>query len=417
MKRFLYPLLMLAVLCSCEDKPVNPDGPDGPDTPGPDKPTVTAIPWTPVIDESELGDAPSPGQYKLTVTNIGTEEVRNFDVAPGSGEKFDLIPGVYNITAQAHGSKAGRAYNYIGTVTSVTLSKPEGESTTIKVSASASSALVFKEIHYNASKAIGSSTGRYLKDTFFEIYNNSEETVYADGICVGDPLSYKVYDFSDKISNAGDYIFIGTYVWRIPGNGTDYPIAPGESFVIAASAIDHTKVAESLDLSTAEFETICDKYKEKGGQTDANAVNMILACTIKETALGNQFGKFTDGAWVIFYPSVELRKDGEYIESNHANNYGLEILKADVLDAVDFLKTENPDDKRLEPVLDAGWIKCETTGGNQSVVRKVASTREDGSIVLQDTNNTTEDFEISSKPEIRRHGVKRPSWSTWTTAQ
>ena len=262
-----------------------------------------------------------------------------------------------------------------------------------------------------------SQSARYLKDTFFEIYNNSEETVHADGICLGDVLSYKVYDFSDKLENAEDYIFIGTYVWQIPGSGKEYPIEPGESIVIAASAIDHSAIAETVDLSTAEFEAICDKYKEKGGQADANAINLILACTIKETGLGNQLGRFTDAAWCIFYPSVPLRKDGEYLESNHANNYGLEVLKADVLDAVDCLKTENPDDKRLENVLDAGWIKCETTGGNQSIVRKVEETLPDGRIKLQDTNNTTEDFTVDGKPEIRRYGAKRPSWSTWTTAQ
>ena len=400
MKRTVFALLLLAAVWSCKEVP-----------------PITSIAWVPVIDESSLGDAPSPGEYKVTVTNIGSEEAKEFNVKPGSGESFMITPGVYNITAQAHGAQAGRAYNYIGTANGVTLSKPEGESTTIVVSASASTALVFKEIHYNASKAVGSATGRYLKDTFFEIYNNSETVVYADGLCLGDPLSYKVFDFSDKLPNAKDYIFIGTYVWQVPGSGTDYPVAPGESIVIAASAIDHTKSAESLDLSTAEFECICDKYKDKGGQTDANAVNMILACTIKETGLGNQFGRFTDGAWAIFFPSVPLRKDGQYLESNHSMNFGLEVLKSDVLDAVDFLKTENPDDKRLEPELDAGWLKCETTGGNQSVVRKIASTREDGSIVLQDTNNTSEDFTINDKPEIRRYGVGRPSWSTWTTAQ
>jgi hypothetical protein len=324
---------------------------------------------------------------------------------------------VYNVTAQAHGSQGGRAYNYIGATNSVRIESIDGTTTTIMVAASESAALVFKEIHYNASKATGTATGRYLKDTFFEVYNNSESVVYADGICLGDPLSHKVYDFSDKLPNASDYVFMGTYVWQIPGSGKDYPIAPGESFIIAASAIDHSQVSESLDLSTAEFETICDKYKEKGGQPDANAINMTLVCTIKESGLANQLGKFTDGAWAIFYPSVPLLKDGEYLESNHANNYGLPILKSDILDAIDLLKTENPDDKRLETELDAGWIKCETTGGNQSVVRKIASTRDDGRIVLQDTNNTSEDFEVNDKPEIRRYGVGRPSWSTWTTAQ
>ncbi|MBP5721079.1 MAG: DUF4876 domain-containing protein [Bacteroidales bacterium] len=400
MKRIVFALLLLASVWACKKVP-----------------PVTSVPWTPIIDESKLGDVPSAGEYKVTITNLGNEETKEFMVAPGGREDFQVTPGVYNVTAQAHGSQGGRAYNYIGATNSVRIESIDGTTTTITVAASESAALVFKEIHYNASKATGTATGRYLKDTFFEVYNNSESVVYADGICLGDPLSHKVYDFSDTLPNASDYVFMGTYVWQIPGNGTDYPIAPGESFIIAASAIDHSQVSESLDLSTAEFETICDKYKEKGGQPDANAINMTLVCTIKESGLANQLGKFTDGAWAIFYPSVPLLKDGEYLESNHANNYGLPILKSDILDAIDLLKTENPDDKRLETELDAGWIKCETTGGNQSVVRKIASTRDDGRIVLQDTNNTSEDFEVNDKPEIRRYGVGRPSWSTWTTAQ
>ena len=86
-------------------------------------------------------------------------------------------------------------------------------------------------------------------------------------------------------------------------------------------------------------------------------------------------------------------------------------------DMADLLKSENPDDKRLESELDAGWIKCATTGGNQSVVRKISGKRENGSIILQDTNNTTEDFTVSDSPQIRRDGAKRPGWSNWTTAQ
>ena len=415
MKRFVCALIFLAAVCSCVEKPDNPEDPGKNEKPG-----VTAVKWTPVIDESSLGEAPSPGMYKVTITNIGTEEVKVFSVKPDSKDSFEIVPGVYSVTAQAHGNQGGRAYNYIGSLSSVTITDADGVSTVIKVSASASSALVFKEIHYNASKsrnAIGELTNyNYLKDTVFEIYNNSEDVVYADGLCLGDPMSHKTFDFSDKIENASNYVFIYSYVWQVPGSGTDYPIAPGESFIIAASAIDHSQVSNSVDLSTAEFECICDKYKEHG-QSDANAVNMTLACTIMANYLGNQLGKFTDAAWVIFYPSVPLRKDGEYLESNHANNFGLEVLKSDILDAIDLLKTENPDNKRLEPELDAGWLKCETTGGNQSVVRKIASTREDGSIVLQDTNNTSEDFTVNDKPEIRRYGVKRPSWSTWTTAQ
>ena len=92
-------------------------------------------------------------------------------------------------------------------------------------------------------------------------------------------------------------------------------------------------------------------------------------------------------------------------------------VKKNYKQAIDLLKTENPDDKRLPIALEAGWIKCKTTGSNQSVVRKVAETLPDGRIVLQDTNNTTDDFTVNDTPQIRRYGVKRPAWSTWNTAQ
>ena len=356
--------------------------------------SVDYVKWTPVIDDSSLGkDIPRPDSYHVRMTNIGTEQALEFDWSPAAENAFQLVPGIYNITVSAQGSTGGKACNYIGSLAGVEIFDEKSLSPAIPISVSISSALVFKEIHYNASMVIGSASARYLKDTFFEVYNNSDQVVYADGICLGDPLSDKVYDFSDKLDDVEKYIFIGTYVF------------------------DHSKTAATVDLSTAEFETICDKYKEKGGQPDANALNMTLRCTIKETGLGNQLGKFTDGAWVIFYPSQPLRKDGEYLESNHANNYGQEVLKSDVLDAIDLLKTENPDDKRLPIALDAGWIKCKTTGGNQSVVRKVAETLPDGRIVLQDTNNTTDDFTVNDTPQIRRYGVKRPAWSTWNTAQ
>ena len=355
MKRILYSLLALWLVLSCEETRL-----------------PSLVEWCPSIDESALGDVPRPDSYKITVSNIGTEAVEEMVFDALSPQTFNLVQGIYNITVQAHGTMGGRAFNYIGTANAVKISPYETGPALIKVSASESSALVFKEIHYNASMVKNSASARYLKDTYFEVYNNSDQTVYADGICLGDVLSHKVYDFSDKLPNASDYVFMGTYVWQIPGSGTDYPIAPGESFIIAASAIDHSQTAETLDLSTAEFETICDRYKERGGQPDANAVNMALVCTIKER---------------------------------------------DVLDAIDLLKSENPDDKRLESELDAGWIKCATTGGNQSVVRKISGKRENGSIILQDTNNTTEDFTVSDSPQIRRDGAKRPGWSNWTTAQ
>lgn len=375
------------------------------------------------LDPQVEAGAPTPTSYKVVLTNVGTGEVLTFEAQDTKlifDDKTNLVPGVYNIVVSAAAVEKGMTYNYVGAMDNVEYQGGKDIPVTIVLKGTKASALVFKEIHYNASKTLPGPDGKtsnYLKDTFLEIYNNSEQTVCLDGICLGDALSHSKFTFESKADQLGtknidDYIFIGTFVWRIPGNGTDYPLAPGESFVIAASAIDHSAIASTVDLSGAEFEAICDKYKEKG-ITDEPALNLNLACTIKQSGLGNQLGMFVQGAWVLFYPSEGLRKDGEYLESdNAANNFGQEVLKSDILDAVETLNKDTSP-KRLENDVDAGFVVCATTGGNQSIVRKKSGTNVLGFIKYQDTNNTTEDFEIDGKPEVRRDGARKPAWNTW----
>jgi hypothetical protein len=47
------------------------------------------------------------------------------------------------------------------------------------------------------------------------------------------------------------------------------------------------------------------------------------------------------------------------------------------------------------------------------VARKVKETRPDGRVILQDTNNSTDDFEVMDNPQIRRYDAQAPSWNTW----
>ncbi|MDR0582207.1 MAG: DUF4876 domain-containing protein [Prevotellaceae bacterium] len=46
------------------------------------------------------------------------------------------------------------------------------------------------------------------------------------------------------------------------------------------------------------------------------------------------------------------------------------------------------------------------------MARKIKETK-DGRNIYQDTNNTTNDFEVQDTPAIRRNGANKPSWNTW----
>jgi len=394
------------------------------------------------IDESGLDGAPSPESYKVTFTSTSTEFVRE-KTSNGTSVSVDsLVTGVYNVTVQAQFSYAGYAYNYIGTAQNVEVSA-DGVDCTIKVSATKAAALVVKEVFYNSTK--DNNGGNYMKDLFVEVYNNSDQTVYADGVCLAMTMSpntyqwkyipagtvtenkdkegnYLTYEYDLGIQDDEKYIFVGMTVWQIPGEGSTYPVAPGESIVIAGYAMDHTTVSSaSVDLSTAEFETYCDHYGEKG-QTDCNAINMNLVAAVANPT-NNFWLTVTGRGFIIFHQDTPIRSTDFIRSSNYPTSVGLEVLKTDVIDAVDLVANEKTK-KWLSEDLDAGKVLSQGNYCGKSVLRKTASTTEDGRIVLQDTNNSTEDFIYctdtsleEAKPVIRRFGVGRPSWSTWTTAQ
>lgn len=71
---------------------------------------------------------------------------------------------------------------------------------------------------------------------------------------------------------------------------------------------------------------------------------------------------------------------------------------ANVIDAVDAISNENASAfKRLPAALDAGFTFCSGTYVKESVRRKVKTTL-NGRRVLQDTNNSTLDFEVLKTP-------------------
>ncbi|MDQ1087952.1 DUF4876 domain-containing protein [Siphonobacter sp. SORGH_AS_1065] len=145
---------------------------------------------------------------------------------------------------------------------------------------------VIKQVYYAGSDTLN---GAGIRDQFIEIYNNSNAELYADSLCVGllqgvrsRSISSEFlvaetgqYDWSKSLNIPAawrdkantDYVYAHTLV-MIPGNGSQYPVKPGESIIIAQNAQNHktgyvgrdgkmipTKTAGlTVDLSQANFE-------------------------------------------------------------------------------------------------------------------------------------------------------------------
>jgi hypothetical protein len=130
----------------------------------------------------------------------------------------------------------------------------------VLVPASICRSLVISEFAY-ATHLHANQVGTYNAGGFIELYNNSDTTIYLDGKVVGSGFDILI-DFPPpqtcvayeplRVDPGG----IWAQFWeRFPGSGTDHPVAPGETVVIATDAIDHRPFAPTApDLRGADFE-------------------------------------------------------------------------------------------------------------------------------------------------------------------
>lgn len=374
------------------------------------------------LDESGFAEGvPSPDSYLVTFTNTNTGEITELETSGKSVSVSQLIEGVYDVVATARYS----IYNYLGSAKAVVIDS-EDALTSLKISATKSSSLIFKEIFYCGSKTPAKTN--YMKDNYFEIYNNGSEPVYVDGLCISSSSNYSssAINFADNNGHlvaadgssttmvADDYVAVKDIIWQIPGDGKTYLLNPGESFIIASSATDHTaadKNPNSIDLSSAEFETICDKYIENGQVDNPSSDNMILLNPQNATITKQYLVSVANAGLILFAPSSPVADATLIANYNGGKPSGtyVPILRSDVLEGVNWVKnsTTNP---YLPENIDAGKTWVSGTYVKESIVRKEEGKSSEGNPIYQDTNNSTNDFTVAKDPSIRRNS-KKASWA------
>lgn len=335
-----------------------------------------------------------------------------------------IIPGIYsvNITGKVTNT-LGDEYYLNGSVINKALY--EGENNLdISVSGLKISPLVFKEIFYAGTKPF------YFRNQFYELYNNSTKTLYLDGIYFANltpgtaTTKLPVWPESD-----GNNYAYAERVWKFPGNGTDYPLAPGESCVISQFAANHKlpiyNPDSPVDCSSSEFEF----NMNNPNFPDQPAHDMVHVFYNGKEVMGTVPQYLTSvfgGAYVIF----QVPKEKSYDPVNDSNLKTINLASSSstlyakipikyILDAVEAGNNESMiAAKRVPSVLDAGMTYVEETYCSLGVARKLLTDdngniiyNEDGSIILQDTNNSTEDFERRVVPQLRKYNTKMPSWN------
>ena len=252
--------------------------------------------------------------------------------------------------------------------------------------------LLISKVFYAGRK--DNNNKNYIADQYIEIFNNSDDEVSLDGLYIGilegeSTAAYPAKDNSDNIYTK--------QVFRIPGEGNQYKLAAGATILVVNSAIDHrTTASTSNDLSSAAFEA---KNTKNNNNPTTPALTLVYSAYAGIPSInflaGGDFG-------VVLFNTDEdvVNWENVYAPGKTAGNMFKKIPAKTVIDGVEALKNKTTgvdiNAKRLYNFIDAGYQFINTAAGyTGEVVRKTAK-EENGRVYLTDTNNSTNDFSVST---------------------
>ncbi len=345
-------------------------------------------------------------QVTLKNTFTGEEKQASTDTQ-GAAAFTGLLPGVYQITASRDLS-AAEALQQTGLEGEVFLSASlsnysiqETGSVSLKLRGSSPGGWVIKEIYYTGAPG----GGFYSNDQFYELYNNSADTLYADGLSIGDAAGNPYISASSKPSGFAsdtEYVYF-QHIFTIPGDGQTYPVAPGKTFLIARSAINHKSDATlgnpnspvDLGKGIADIEVYWEGANRDTDNPDVP--NMIVDYFM--TATAHDWIPTVFGPSIVIFRQDDIDKLPRVLEPGSTSTKVYpQVPVSSVIDAVDCVRNASVGHfKRLPTNVDAGFQFCTNSYTGESLRRKV-KTEINGRKILQDTNNSSADFELRSSP-------------------
>ncbi len=349
----------------------------------------------------------------LTFTNRTTGQVT--EVALGA--TVELTDGLYDCDYEAQAvydndgtALGGRLY---GAVSGVEIYAGQADFTITAYLFATQDDFIIEEIFFTGT--LYPSGAQYTGDGYVKLYNNTDHVLYADGLAFVETkfLSVNKYDYDPDIRNDTATV---QAIYVIPGTGQEHPVQPGESLLICDIGIDHRDInANSFDLSAADFEWYDESNVASAMDVDSDVPNL------------DKWYCYTQSIWVLHnrgyrsYAIARIPVDKETYLSDYLYSYTYVMH----LTAGDFYMSQTayklPNDwivdgvncsveaeriwNVLPPAIDAGWTGCGTIDSDpdryfKSVRRKMLYLTDDGRRVLQDTNNSSKDFNASCVPSL-----------------
>lgn len=259
--------------------------------------------------------------------------------------------------------------------------------------------LVIGKVFFSGSKDNNNRT--YLAGKFIELFNQSDDSIDVSGLYIGlgEAESTPAYTLDNLRESFGDSVILLKQIYRIPKNA-NFKVAPGGTVLIANSAIDHTTNDDlENNLLNADFEVkdVTGKYQNNPSTPSMEVIYNIYTGTSVINMLQNGMVS------VVIFRTDEDPKKWEKTYK-YGKTSGTEWVVAPtkyILDGVESLRNRttgfNLEEKRLWNYIDAGYTYINaTTGLSGEIIYRKTSKMQNGHKVLVDTNNSTNDFKVST---------------------
>ena len=360
-------------------------------------------------------DYPKANVQGHVITLSGTRTFTATTDAQGIARFENIVPDVYSasaswkVSAEEYAETTGKtvenkSYTISGSLTAQTFGTSTTTPVAMTTTISQDQSVLIGKVYYQGNKDDNNKNYVYAK--YIELYNNSNEEYDVAGLYIAilessSPTShYPLQYLTDTI--------VAKQVFQIPAN-EPFKVAPGGTVLIANSAVDHTTKGSSNDpnLLDADFEAK-DKNSTRPHENNPDVPELTQLFSFTNITYMNLIQSGPCG--IAIFETIEDVTD-DWVKNNLTYAYGtqkgtqyMKIPTRFIIDAVDILKYNGEtgvdvNTKRLFDYLDAGYAFTEAKSGydGRLVRRKVASTTADGRKILQDTNNSANDFESTDQ--------------------
>ena len=329
-----------------------------------------------------------------------------------------LVPDVYDIScswkisAEEYHTLTGDAQVISGATVSGSLNQrliTTDETITLPTSLSIDRDIIIGKIFYAGSKDLNNRT--YMAGKYVELYNQSDDSVDVSGLYLGlvEGESTQAYTLENLHEDYADSVILLKQIFRIPADAP-HRVKPGGTVLIVNSAIDHTP-NDSLEnnLIDADFEAK-DTSGKMQNNPDTPALELIY--TMYPSVSNLNLVQSGPCGVVIFRTDDDVTQwPLTYPYGKTAGNQWVLCPKRHIIDGVECLRLTNKtpaidvSTKRLYNEIDAGYTNINAIGGwnGEVVYRRTAKNADDGHPILMDTNNSSNDFQTSTKIKPREY--------------